>query len=240
MEPVIYFVLLEDDPEAQKLVMAYFNEFPNFKCVGCFTRAGDARAFLLENPAHLIVADIQLPDMNGIDMIASLPKRPLVVLMTGHNSKKKATKGYGLEAVHYLTKPFAFREFQEAMNRVVKRVQGKPQTDPSLGERVVFGEGSEALQILPAEVKYFEVEGNEVTFHLSNDETLSIRITLEKVLAKLPSSHFVQVHRSYVVNLWHLKRLRRDTVSFYGSDETVPVSRRKRGALKKRLNDLKA
>ncbi|MEC3881901.1 LytR/AlgR family response regulator transcription factor [Parapedobacter sp. 10938] len=237
MDPIIYFVIMEDDINVHELLLKYMEQFPNFECKGCFETAGDTRDFLLDNPVHLLLADIQLPDMNGMDMIESLPNKPLVVFMTGHNSKKKATKGYVLDAVHYLTKPFTFNSFEEAINRVVDRVNGKPDVDKSLGHHEMFGSLGAKSRIMFGDILYIVADGNNVVFHLVNQVEVTVRETLKDVLDKLPKAHFVQVHRSYVISTWHVFKPRAKEVRLYCTDQVIPVGRQYRNALRRYFPD---
>lgn len=236
MEQVIYFVIMEDDMKIHKLLLAYFESFPNFVCKGCFTTAGETRNYLMENPVHLLVADIQLPDMNGMDMIDSLPEKPLVIFMTGHNSKKIATRSYSVDAVHYLTKPFSFRDFKEALERVLDRVAGKPRMDQSLGEYVLFGHGSNVERVMPSEIRFLEVAGNELTIHFAHGQQTKLRHTLKSALSRLPQAFFLQVHKSFAINVWYLKRFATEFVTLYGTDLQIPVGRNYRDELRRFLS----
>lgn len=237
MEPIIYYVIMEDHLKTHDLLLKYMEQFPNFECKGCFDTAGETRAFLLDNPVHLLIADIQLPDMNGMEMFESLPKKPLVVFMTGHNSKKKATKGYALDAVHYLTKPFSFQTFNEAMTRVMDRMEGKPNVDRSLGEYELFGQGGDKARIMFGDIRYVESDGNGVVFYLVNDLVVKVRETLKEVLARLPNTYFLQVHRSYIISTLHVFKPRLTSVLLYGVDRHVPVGRTFRKELRSRFRD---
>ncbi|MFC7526117.1 LytR/AlgR family response regulator transcription factor [Parapedobacter sp. GCM10030251] len=237
MDPIIYFVIMEDDTKTHELLFHYFKEFPNFECKGCFTSAGETRDFLLQNPVHLLVADIQLPDMNGMEMIKSLPNKPLVIFMTGHNSKKTATKSYAFDAVHYLTKPFSFGDFKEAMQRTIDRINGKPKIDNSLGEHVMFGTGAIKERVLLSEIRYVEVKGNQVTIYLANEHQVSFRQTLKEVADMLPKTYFLRVHQSYIISLWQLRKLSPTFVTFFGTDAVVPVSRSYRAELRARFQN---
>lgn len=237
MDPIIYFVIMEDDTKVHELLLKYMERFPNFECKGCFVTAEETREFLLDNPIHLLIADIQLPDMNGMEMIESLPNKPLLVFMTGHNSKKKATRGYMLDAVHYLTKPFSFKYFEEAMTRVVERVNGKPDVEKSLGHYELFGSGAEKTRILFGDIVYIEAQGNNVVFRLVNQMAVTVRETLKDVLDKLPNTHFLQVHRSYIISVWYVYKPRAKEVRLYSTDQVIPVGRRYQHALRKRFPD---
>ncbi len=237
MEPVIYFVIMEDDMKIHQLLLTYFESFPNFECKGCFTTAGETRNYLMANPVHLLVADVQLPDMNGMDMIDSLPEKPLIIFMTGHNSKKTATRSYSVDAVHYLTKPFSFRDFKEALQRAVDRVAGKPSLDKSLGEHVFFGDGATLYRVLPSDIRFLEIAGNELTIHLAHGQQTKLRHTLKDALDLLPGTYFQQVHKSFAINLWHLRRLGSDSVTLYGTDRQIPVGRSHSVELRRRLSD---
>jgi len=237
MDPIIYYIIMDDDPKAHGLLLTYFNHFPNFECRGCFTLATEAREFLLENPVHLLIADIQLPDMNGMEMIESLPKQPLVIFMTGHNSKKSATRGYTFDAVHYVTKPVSFCEFGTAIRRALDRLNGKPKTDNSISERLIFGTGATKEQVLLSEIRYIEAKRNNITIYLANETKVYLRQTLKDVVAMLPKTYFLQVHRSYIISLWQLRRVNANFVTFYGIDTIVPIGRKYRAELRARLGD---
>jgi len=235
MDPIIYFVVMEDDTKIHELLFFYFKQFPNFECKGCFTTAGETRDFLLRNPIHLLIADIQLPDMNGMEMIESLPNKPFVIFMTGHNSKKTATRSYVFDAIHYLTKPFSFADFKEALQRTVDRINGKPKIDNSLGEYVMFGTGVTKERVLLSEIRFLEVKGNKVTVYMANKHQVSFRQPLKEVAEILPKTYFIRVHHSYIISLWQLRKLGPNYVTFFGTDDVVPVSRTYRAELHARF-----
>ena len=170
-------------------------------------------------------------------MIESLPQKPLIVFMTGHNSKKTATKGHALAAVHYLTKPFSFKDFKEAMTRVMNRIEGMPNADKSLGDYEMFGRGGGQVRIMFGDIRYIEAKGNDVIFHLANQIAVTVREALKDVSAKLPEAYFIQVHKSFIISTWHLFRLRAKSVLLYGTDKEVPVGRTYRKELRTRFPD---
>lgn len=234
-EPVVYYAIMDDDEKIHHLLLKYFESFPTFECKGRFTTASETRDFLMANPVHLLLADVQLPDMDGMDMIESLPDKPWVVFITGHNSKKTATRSYNVDAVHYLTKPISFRDFREAMQRTIQRIRGNVLVEPSLAEYAFFHSGTVVERVLLGDIRYMEVVGNDLTIYLGGGNKVEIRHTLKDAMDRLPERYFMQVHKSYIVSLQHVRTLGPDFVRVYGADGIVPVSRNHRETLKTRV-----
>lgn len=238
MEMRITFVIMEDDAHVRQLLLKYFDQFANFECLGCFETATAAHDFIMQTPVHLLIADILLPDMDGMDMVASLPTPPLVVFMTAYNSKKKATKGHALNAVHYLTKPISFSDFQEAIERVVDRLSGKPDREKSFADAIFLGGERNKQRIILAEVIYIEVIRNYSVVHLISGKSLRIRMPLRKVLNQLPPNMFMQVHRSFIIATAYFLRKRYLTLQLYNTDQDVPLGRNFVPALQARFPEV--
>ena len=105
-------LIIDDEPIALEKLGKYVGKIPFLELVGACESALDASAFLADNQVDLIFTDINMPDLSGMDFIASLPTAPMVVFITAY--AQYAVDSYRLSAVDYLLKPYGFAEFQRA------------------------------------------------------------------------------------------------------------------------------
>src|SRR5262245_9768294 len=96
-------IAIDDEPLSLALIQQYVSKFPALRLVQTFDDAISAAEFLRNNPVDLLFVDINMPDINGIDLVRSLAEKPVVIFITAH--RKFAVEGFELEALDYLLKP---------------------------------------------------------------------------------------------------------------------------------------
>ncbi|MEH6306172.1 LytTR family DNA-binding domain-containing protein [Olivibacter sp. CPCC 100613] len=232
MSKTITCAILEDDVAAMNLLVTYVKRQEQLQLKATFADPLEAKDFLLENEIDLLIADIQLPHMNAFELINLLPIKPLVILCTGTKNISYAIKGYDIDVVHYLTKPFSHKHFEEAIQRVfIKR-------HVSLGVQEVEVEYTSLPQdggmvrIHFADIIYLEAVKNYVYIHLINDENQKVRCPLQQLEDELPKSLFIRIHKSYMVSKRLIASFSSTHVKLYYLKKGLPLGRTYKDGLK--------
>ena len=184
------------------------------------------------NTPDIIFLDIELPDGKGFDIIPFITGNPTVVVLTGD-------EGYAFTAFEngvfdFLKKPFTPARFRTCMERI----------EQSQSKRTTAIENDKAILFVKSGVKHVKVNLNELLFaeavndyaklHLSTGKTLLINLSLKELLHKIQSLSFLQVHRSYIINMQQIDLVENDTINIKSND--IPIGKTFRNAFQKILN----
>ena len=121
-------IIVDDEPLARKVLQNYLSELPQLQLIASCSHAIEAMEVLRQETIDLIFLDINLPKLSGIHFLQSLTNPPRVIFVTAY--PEHAVKGFELEAVDYLVKPFSFERFLKAVNRVLLLHQESPHVTP--------------------------------------------------------------------------------------------------------------
>lgn len=189
--------ICDDEPgdlaQILELVKLYDNE--NQLQVTTYLHAKDLLSAAKKTCFDIVLLDIEMEPPTGFDVakeLIAMPEPPIVIFATKSNAY--ALKGYGV-AVRYLQKPVAKEDFFEAMDVAV--------TDAT-AHRLTFQIDNTLISIRLRDVQYIEAFGHYTVVH-TDQEAFRFRSTLKEVMAKLPKGYFVSPHKSYVVNLEHIR-----------------------------------
>ena len=108
-------IAIDDEPLALRQLQGYVSKINYLSLEAAFTNALEAEQYLASHPIDLIFVDINMPDLNGIDLVRSLSNRPMVIFTTAYS--EYAIEGFKLDAIDYLLKPFSFAEFNRAVSK---------------------------------------------------------------------------------------------------------------------------
>ena len=196
---MIKTIIIDDEPLAGEILETYINHVPNMKLVGRCYSAIEANEFIKNNEVDLLLLDIEMPQLNGIDFIKNLNISVQVIFTTAY--PEFALEGFNVNAVDYLLKPISFDRFLKAINKV--RVKSKLNSSPNVSELdidYIFVKADKKLvKILYSDIIYVEGMKDYVIIKTESTRviTLQTMMSLEK---KLPPELFVRIHRSYIVN----------------------------------------
>lgn len=231
-------VVIDDELHALELITDYVGKVPSLELVGQFQDAIQALEYLNNNQVDLLLLDIQMPDLSGIELLESLQTKPLVIFTTAF--PEYAVQGFQLDAVDYLVKPILFPRFLKAVNKATTQVQyilqvseGKytnfpPASDiPQKEQGYIFVKvDSHWERIQLTDITYIEANGDYIVIHLQNNTRLMCLQTLSQMLERLDGADFVRVHRSFIVNLARVDTVEKDHLLVAGQDITISKSYR--------------
>lgn len=213
-------IVIDDEPMALEKLEAYIRKVPFLKLVAPCESPFEAMPFLTEQQVDAMFIDINMPDLNGMDFIASLPASPLIVFTTAY--AEYAVKSYQFAAVDYLLKPFDFSTFQRAANKLYKIMAPADKFEGSDNDTIYVKVDYRYVNIKIADIVYVKGMNEYVQLFVTGGKPLVAYITLKQIKERFPA-YFLQVHRSYIVNMRQVKEIERLRIVF--SDGTrVPVS----------------
>lgn len=212
---MISAIAIDDESYALEVIKSHASKVPFLDLKATFTDAVQGLEYLKKESVQLVFLDINMPDISGIDLAALLPKETLVVFTTAYSDY--AVKGFDLDALDYLLKPFNLSRFLKACQKAQEWIELQPQNEPAF----LFVKTSEGqIRVDFSDLLYCEASGNYVTFQLENQKFLS-RMTLSDVERVLPS-HFIRTHRSFLANKNRVSRAEKHQLHLVGF--TVPIS----------------
>lgn len=199
------FIALDDEPPALLVIEKLARDLPDWQLAGAFTDAATAVNFLQNNPVDLLLSDINMPDMSGLQLVHLLPEnKPMVIFLTAH--KEHAHIGFELDVLDYLIKPVSPERFQKALKKAADLIELRKKTMPVIMSHTEasFFVFSDYLQvkIIINEILYIEGMGDYVKIYL-NKQTRPV-ITLERLknlAERLTEYGFLRIHRSYLINI---------------------------------------
>ncbi|WP_026967194.1 LytR/AlgR family response regulator transcription factor [Algoriphagus terrigena] len=212
---MIKAIAIDDESLALEVIKSHASRVPFLELQATFTDAIQGLEYLKSDPVQLVFLDINMPDISGMDLAALLPKETLVVFTTAYSDY--AVKGFELNALDYLLKPFNLSRFLKACQKAQEWIDLQPESEPAY-HFVKTSDGQ--IRVDFSELVYCEATGNYVTFQLETQKILS-RLTLAETERLLPS-YFIRTHRSFLANKNKVSRAERHQLHVFGFK--VPVS----------------
>lgn len=214
-------VAIDDEPLALELIEGYVEKFPQLNLIKLFDDAVEAAAFLKENPVDLLLVDINMPDITGIELIRSLEEKPMVIFTTAY--KNFAYEGFELEALDYLLKPLNFDRFSKTVNKAIEYFLYKSAAQNKPEENLFVRSEYRIVKIQLKDIEYIESLEDYIKIHVTGDKPILTLMPLKKVLEKLPAGRFKRIHRSYVVAVDKVKSVL-NKKAYLQSSKELPIS----------------
>lgn len=222
-------IAVDDEPLALGLLTEYIRKVPFLELVATCGDAFEAARVLDEKEVELVFMDIQMPGLTGLQFIQSLPKRPMVILVTAY--KKFAPEGFDLDVVDYLIKPVGLDRFMKACYKAQELHQLRTKTDTSTTDFIFVNVDYSLVKILFNDIVWIEGAGDYVKIHLkSAPRPLLVRTTAKTLEAELPGDRFIRIHKSYIVAVASITAVRKNSV--FINDLELPVGETYRETIK--------
>ncbi len=223
---------VDDEPLARSGMRDFVRQVEFLEDVGECRNGMEALSFLEQRPVDLLLLDVQMPGLSGTDLVRTLQRPPAVIFTTAHPSF--AVEGFELEAVDYLLKPIGFARFLRAVLKVRKGTAPAvaPPALPPAEEDIFIREDGRVTRIRTGDILYAEAMQNYCRIHTTGASYLPL-LPLSQLLDSLPQEDFVQIHRSYLVNLQRVDGV--DGNQLRIGNQLLPVSRSRREAVFGRL-----
>lgn len=222
--------IVEDEAIARQILTRYLRELEDFELLETFDNPLLAQAYLLENKVDLLFLDIEMPGLNGLSLLRSLPVPPKVIITTAY--REYALEGYDLNAVDYLIKPISFERFQAALRKLFELqvfsapVPVETEETPAF---LYFKSGNKWVQVFLDEILYIEGLSNYVKI-VGTKGTTVVYQKMSYLEEKLPDRLFLRIHKSYIVGLNKIRAWYSNELEVEG--KLLPIGEKYRSLIK--------
>jgi DNA-binding LytR/AlgR family response regulator len=232
-------LVVDDDPLSVKVVLNCIANTPFLTATGSYTNPVEAVEFLRIHSVDLLFLDVEMPIMSGIDLLRTLQSPPLVVLIT--SSKEYAVEAFEQAVVDYLVKPVSYARFLQAAHKsleVAQRQLSAGASDsiqsPAPDADFTFVKvDNKLVRVSFQEVHYVEALGDYVHI-VTGHSKLIVYSTMKAVEEKFPTTRFVRIHRSFIVNIYRIQSLEDNSVTV--ENKHLPVGQTYLRDVLQRLN----
>lgn len=236
---MIKTIIVDDEPLAQDVLETYIERMPELELVQKCSNAFEANEALQSETVDLMFLDIQMPQLTGIDFLRSLQKPPMVIFTTAYPNY--AVDGFELNALDYLLKPISMERFLKAVNKAIEQFKLQQLSHPT--EAATAPAEPEAdFMFVKADKKLVKVNYHDVIYIeglkdyvmiYQGDSRIVTLQTMKSLEAKLPSSIFRRIHRSYILNIHKIEALVGNMVEVTekGKPKHLPVGKNYREEL---------
>lgn len=190
---MINCMIIDDEPLAIRLLENHISKIAELKLVATAANALEAYRILQTQEVDLLFLDIRMPDLNGIEFLRSLNKRPPTIFTTAY--REFAIEGFELEAVDYLLKPVTFERFFKSVDRILRKAKKENE-----GDFVIFKSAGFSRKLLLKDILYFESIGNDSKVVLRDEIITVSKMSVSELAAGLQNKGFLRIHRSFVIN----------------------------------------
>jgi two-component system, LytTR family, response regulator len=242
---MIKAVLIDDEPLARSIVMEYLQPHSQISVVAECNDGFEGVKAIAHHKPDLIFLDIQMPKINGFEMLELIESPPAVIFTTAFD--EYAIKAFEQHAIDYLLKPFSKDRFDKALlkwmnNRTVEAKNSsalwETVAQPEERQRIVVKKGTNIVIVPVNTIYYIEAFDDYVKIHTKDGFYLKKK-TMSHYEKTLDASQFVRVHRSYLLNVQELTKiepLEKDNhVALLKSGTRIPLSQSGYGKLKEVL-----
>ncbi|MFY7911698.1 MAG: LytR/AlgR family response regulator transcription factor [Emticicia sp.] len=234
----LHCLVVDDEPIAQQILENYISQIEALQLVDKCNNAFEALNILHREKIDILFLDIKMPSLSGLDMLKTLQNPPKVILTTAFS--EFGVESYEYSITDYLLKPIAFERFLKAVNKIllpknleflIEKVQEKPTSE---NEFIFFKADKKIHKFYFKEILFFEGSGNYVKINTENATPLMVLEKLSDLEEKLPQNQFMRVHKSFIVNTYHIKQIEGNMLKI--KDKTVTISQSYKQNLDEILN----
>jgi DNA-binding LytR/AlgR family response regulator len=228
-------LIIDDEPLAQNIIENYLKQFSFIELVAKCENAIIALEWMKKQKINLVLLDISMPFISGIEFIKALQEPPQIILTTAH--KEFAVESYELNVLDYLLKPISFERFLKAVNKldvhasqIIKPAMNDAENDPF----IYVKSEKKNVRILLKDILFIESLKDYIKIHTSG-KTIITQIPISVIEQRLPDS-FLRIHRSFIIA--------KDKITAYTQHDLeigkyqIPIGRNYRMIVSRNFNSL--
>ncbi|MCV9928509.1 LytTR family DNA-binding domain-containing protein [Flavobacterium sp. LS1R49] len=233
-------VIIDDEPLAVELLKDFVSKVDSLELVNTFNNAIDAISIINQTSIDLIFLDIEMPHFSGIDFLNAIEKKPLVIFTTAYSDY--AVEGFNLGAVDYLVKPIPFHRFlksvvraQQLFNPLHIPASVNPISAPEINQDFMFVRAEyENIKLNFSDILFIEGLKDYVKIYTTDNKYTLTLISLIKLENLLSNKGFSRIHRSYIINIKHVKSIQKNKVLI--GDKRIPISESYKNTFFEKIN----
>jgi DNA-binding LytR/AlgR family response regulator len=236
-------LIADDDPSSQALISSYVDRHANLETMAVCADGIEAANAIREKDVDLLLLDVEMPDMSGLELVESLNDPPAVVIVSGH--EEYAIDAFDVAVTDYLVKPVRYARFLRAIDRVLAWAghpdpegegasaatsgdgtsasgvpdvnAGEPSKPKLVGSDHVFvKDGRRFIRVALPDIQWIEAQGDYMLIRTGDDRYM-VNTTMKTLEDKLPADQFLRIHRSYLVRIDQVKDIEDTTLVVDGT-----------------------
>ena len=234
---MIKCIAIDNDPVSLKLLEEHISGIPFLNLLKSFQNPFDAIEFLSKEQVDLLFTEVELPSLNGVQLIRSLSNQPMVVITSAND--KYAVEAFQIGALDYILKPISFDRVVRAANRAREcfnnrsfHIKLNPNALEDAYDYIFVKSDYKIIKINLEDILLIEGLKDYVKIHTFERSVLSL-LSLKGLETRLPSSLFIRVHRSYIVALNKIDSIEKSRIKI--EKYYIPISDLYKEAFFKRI-----
>ncbi|NTW49109.1 MAG: response regulator transcription factor [Chlorobiales bacterium] len=219
-------LVVDDEQMTRTIIARYIDQTESLEGVSVCETPIEAANVLSKQKIDLLFLDVQMPEMNGFDLIRSMTQKPKIIIIS--SSKEYALDAFEYDVVDYLHKPISYSRFLKAVEKVKKTVEnGKDDSS------IYVKKGSGLTKVGIKEILWVEAYADYVIIK-TPEKSYTVHSTMKGMEKKLPAGEFCRVHRSYIVRLDKIDSIEDSAVVV--ERKVIPVGGSYKQIFKQQLN----
>jgi DNA-binding LytR/AlgR family response regulator len=231
MPTPIRCLIADDDLSSQDVLSKYVDRHADLDALGVCEDGIEAANILREKEVDLILLDVEMPEMSGLELVESLSDPPAIVMVTGH--EEYAVEAFKVDVIDYLVKPVRYARFLTAIERASEwlspagfhdepappaaeeEAAESPHVADTSVEHVFLKDGRRLIRVALQDIQWIKAQGDYMLVQVESDRYM-INSTMKELEEKLPSSQFIRIHRSHIVRIDQIKDIEDTTLIIDG------------------------
>jgi DNA-binding LytR/AlgR family response regulator len=202
-------IAIDDEPPALGIITEFASRCGLVDLQKTFTKPTEALKHLKKFPVDLVFLDINMPSMSGLDLYKEIPENTQVIFTTAH--AEYAVEGFNLKAADYILKPFSYERFVQAVEKVKQMAELMRSSEDKGASHMLVRADYSLIKVNFSDIAYIGLD-DYIKIHLDTGKMIVARMTMKKILERLPNSAFFRVHRSFIVPLQKIQSVRNKQV----------------------------
>lgn len=228
MSKIYSCVIVEDSLIESDLLISQLHNLPSIEIKAVFEDGLKALHFLSENEIDIVISDIEMPYLKGIDLLKVLKTSPAFIFITSHTSF--AVEGFELNAVDYIVKPINFSRLKQAISKainmmIVKSKGNKEAISESINledDHFYIRENSGITKLSNAQVLYIESLSDFSRIYMQDGKVHIVLANLKSIETQLPNHQYKRIHRQFIININKISSITLNEVILDGN-KSIPL-----------------
>jgi two-component system LytT family response regulator len=226
--------IVVDDSAVQRITITKLvSDSKLLNLVGDFANALEAKNCINNNTIDLIFLDVEMPLINGFDLLDGLKTKPQIIFIT--SKADYAAKAFDYEATDFLQKPLLKERFIKAIKKASDLHALRYDLHEEQGESIVIKSNLKKLKIYVSKIKWIEAYGDYIKV-VTDDETHLVLSTMKGFEKELPEGKFIRVHKSFIINLSRVEKFNNKFIEI--GTTKIPLSRNKKEEIVKAIESI--
>lgn len=224
-------IIVDDDELSRSILEDLVNDTEELELIKSCEDAVEAFKLIRDEHIDLVFLDIEMPKMDGMEMLRNLNPLPQIIFVTAH--AEYAVESYEYNVTDFIQKPISAARFLKAIDKAVSRFEEKRANITEKDKTIFIKTDSKLVQINTEDILYVEALGNYMRLYTTGGK-YTILSTMKDIAAKLSSDDFVRVHRSFIVRLDKIESIEDQFIIIQGKQ--ISIGKAYKDELSKRLN----